>query len=292
MSNTYTGNFPIGFRRGGDWQKDIDALIAWAKENQFSAIDTGFNSAEDIKKIKSAGLGIGSVDLMDWGGFGALISPDKATRDGAVGKAAANIEASAAAGAKNFFTVMVPEKADLPRKENFGYMIESYGALVPVLEKVGGRLVVEGWPGPGALCCTPETYRALFLELPSHAVGVNYDPSHLIRMGIDPLRFLNEIAVRVFHVHGKDTALYSEHLYEFGHEQPPTFAAMPAFGAMAWRYTIPGHGQARWVEILRILKNVGYKGCVSIELEDANFNGTEEGEKRGFIQSREFLEGC
>ena len=292
MSTTHTGNFKIGFRRGGDWQKNIDTLIAWARGNHFRAIDTGFNSAEDIKKIKAAGLEIGSADLMDWSGYGALISPDKTTRVAAVKKATANIESCVAAGAKNFFTVMVPEKGDMPRKENFGYMLESYAALVPVLERAGGRLVVEGWPGPGALCCTPEGYRALFLELPSHVVGVNYDPSHLIRMGIDPLRFLNEIGVRVYHVHGKDTALYSEHLYEFGHEQPPTFAEMPGYGAMAWRYTIPGHGQARWVEILQALKKAGYKGCVSVELEDANFNGSEEGEKRGFILSRQFLAGA
>jgi sugar phosphate isomerase/epimerase len=111
-------------------------------------------------------------------------------------------------------------------------------------------------------------------------------------MGIDPVRFLNEIADRVYHVHGKDTALYSEHLFEFGHEQPPTFAEPPAYGAMAWRYTIPGHGQARWVEILGILKETGYNGPVSVELEDANFNGSEEGEKRGLIQALRFLEGC
>ena len=33
----------------------------------------------------------------------------------------------------------------------------------------------------------------------------------------------------------------------------------------------------------------GYGGRISIELEDMNFNGTEEGEKRGFIASRDFL---
>ena len=293
MSTTYTGSFPIGFRRlGGDWQRDIDTLIAWAAEHRFGAVDVGFNAAEDIKKIKAAGFEIGSADLMDWSGYGALISPDKEKRMAAIEKAKENIEASADAGARNFFALMVPEKAHLPRKENFGYMIDSYGALISVLERMGARVVVEGWPGPGALCCTPEGYRALFRELPSRAMGVNYDPSHLIRMGIDPLRFLNESADRVYHVHGKDTALYSEHLYEFGHEQPPTFAEAPAFGAMPWRYTIPGHGQARWVETLRVLKSAGYKGCVSVELEDANFNGTEEGEKRGLIQSRQFLEGC
>lgn len=292
-AKTHTGNFVIGFRRGGTpWQKEIDSLITWAKENQFGAIDVGFNAAPDIEKIKAAELRVGSADLHDWPGHAAMLSPEKTTRAAGIEKATRNIEASVAAGARNFFALMIPEKAAAPRKENFALMVESYSALVPVLERVGGRLVVEGWPGAGALCCTPEGYRRLFRELPSKVIGVNYDPSHLIRMGIDPLRFLHEFVGRVFHVHGKDTALYAEHLYEFGHEQPPTFAQTPAFGSMTWRYTIPGHGQARWVEIFRVLKDAGYQGCVSVELEDANFNGTEEGEKRGLIQSRKFLEGC
>lgn len=292
-AKTRTGNFTIGFRRGGsDWQKNIDALIAWAKENGFGAIDVGATAAADIIKIKAAGLEIGSADLFGWGGNTQMLSPDKATRAAAVQTAIRNIEASTAAGAKNFFTLMIQEDATLPRREAFGYMIESYTALVPVLEKTGARIVVEGWPGMNALCCTPEGYRALFRELPSRHIGVNYDPSHLLRMGIDPLRFLNEITDRVFHVHAKDTALYAEHLYEFGHEQPPTFAKPPAFGSMAWRYTIPGHGQTRWVETFRVLKNAGYPGCVSVELEDANFNGTEEGEKRGLLQSLQFLVSC
>ena len=38
-----------------------------------------------------------------------------------------------------------------------------------------------------------------------------------------------------------------------------------------------------------MLKAAGYDGAISIELEDENFNGTEEGEKRGFLASRDFL---
>ena len=30
----------------------------------------------------------------------------------------------------------------------------------------------------------------------------------------------------------------------------------------------------------------------SIELEDANFNGSEEGEKLGILQGARFLQGC
>ena len=42
-------------------------------------------------------------------------------------------------------------------------------------------------------------------------------------------------------------------------------------------------------EIFSILKTSGYKGAVSVELEDENFNGTEEGEKRALEYSLAFL---
>lgn len=64
------------------------------------------------------------------------------------------------------------------------------------------------------------------------------------------------------------------------------------YGGGHWRYAIPGHGQMRWSKALAILKDAGYGGMISIELEDANFNGTEEGEKQGLLLARRFLEGC
>ena len=285
---TRTGNFPIGFRRMGfAWHKDLAGLIEWTKQNGLAGIDIGAD-VDAGKQISDAGLRVGSVDLKDNKG---MISPDKAKREAAIAANTAEIEAGAKLGAVNYFLVMLPEKPELPRAENFGYMVESFSALAPVLERHNARIVIEGWPGPGALCCTPEGYRGLFEKVPSKAMGVNFDPSHLMRMGIDYLRFLREFASRVYHVHGKDTELSSEGVYEYGHEQPATFGKAPAYGGMAWRYTIPGQGQVRWVEVMRTLKDAGYKGMVSIELEDANFNGTTEGEKAGIVHGARFLEG-
>lgn len=283
MFQTRTGNFPIGFRRGwSDWQKDLTNVTTWAKENNFSVIDLG-NKIEDINAVKESGLRIGSVDLKGWGG---LLSADSGKRAEAI---AINAEYIAAAGPQNYFCVMVPEDPKLPRAENFGYMVEGLAGIAPELEKAGGKLVIEGWPGPGALCCTPETYRAAFKEVGSDTIGINYDPSHLQRMGIDPIRFLNEFKDRVFHCHGKDAALLADDIYEYGTEQPATFKKSPDFGAAAWRYTIPGHGNTNWNEVLRILAANGYQGAVSIELEDENYNGSEEGEKLGLITSAQFL---
>jgi sugar phosphate isomerase/epimerase len=284
---TRTGNLSIGFRRGGSaWQKDIGELIAWAKRNELEAIDLGKDAASLIKTVLDAKLCIGSVDMFEVKG---MISPDKGKRADAIAQNAAHVRAC---GAMNYFLVMLPEKPELKRAENFGFMVESFGELLPILEENGARLAIEGWPGPGALCCTPEAFRAAFRELPSKAMGINYDPSHLIRQGIDHIRFLEEFVDRVVHIHGKDTELLSENLYEFGHEQPPTFAKTFAFGSVAWRYTIPGHGCVRWGKALDILVQHGYNACISIELEDANFNGAEDSEKLGIVQGARFLTGC
>jgi sugar phosphate isomerase/epimerase len=289
---TRTGNFPIGFRRGGsEWQRDLEALIAWAQENDLQVIDLGTDGDQYAQAVADAGLRVGSIDLAY---VKEMISPDKAKRTEAIARNADYVRACRAAygGPLNFFLVMLPEDPQLPRAKNFGYMVESFGELAPTLEENNARLAIEGWPGPGALCCTPEAFRAFFQELPTHAMGINYDPSHLVRQGIDPLRFLHEFVDRVGHIHGKDTELLAENLYEFGNEQPPTFAQRIPYGSLHWRYTIPGHGCVRWTETFRILQAHQYAGCVSVELEDANFNGTTEGEQLGILQGACFLQGC
>ncbi|MDR3690562.1 MAG: sugar phosphate isomerase/epimerase [Fimbriimonas sp.] len=290
MLTTRTGSFPIGFRRGwSDWQKDLPGLIAWTKANNLGVIDLGGDGDQSAGLLKDAGIIAGSVDLPSWSG---LITDDAAKRDEAIAKQAEYVAACGAQGVKNYFLVMLPSDATKPRSENFKLMVEGLNLLVPHLEKHGGRLVIEGWPGPGALCCTPEGYRALIKEVPSKSIGINYDPSHLIRMGIDPIRFLEEFADQVYHVHGKDTEIFAEDVYEFGTEQPATFAQGHGFGSTAWRYTIPGHGQMRWIKAFQILAARGYKGAVSIELEDENFNGSEAGEKNGILLGSSYLSGC
>jgi len=123
----------------------------------------------------------------------------------------------------------------------------------------------------------------------SPAIGINFDPSHLIRLGIDPLRFVREFAPRIVHVHAKDTVLDPEGLYQHGNLQPATVGTPNKWGGHHWRYTIPGHGVAPWPELFAALHDAGYRGGVSVELEDENFNGSAEGEQRGLIASRDFL---
>lgn len=286
---TRTGGFGIGFRKGWtDWFKDPASLIAFAKQHHFACIDVGRDDLDLAKQVVAAGLGVGSADLAEWR---AITSADAAKRKDAVAKNLAAIEALCGAGARQFFLVAFIDDPKLPRSQSHAHLVESCREMAPTLEKHGAHLVFEGYPAHDALVCTPEGYRALFRDVPSVSMAVNYDPSHLIRLRIDPIRFLHEFASRVRHVHGKDAEVIEEAVYELGVGYEPTFAKPRGFGSATWRYTIPGHGQMRWGEAMRLLVQAGYRGHVSIELEDEHFNGSTPGEQLGLHLSGQYLAG-
>lgn len=295
MAKTKTGGFPIGFRAGqSPWQKDTKQLIAFAQGNGFEGLDVADWSADQIKPLQAAGLRVGSVDLKP--PWSAIMSADSALRQDAVAAAATHIRSIVAIGITNFFCVILPENDAAPRRENFALAVEGFSQLAAAIEGSGARIVIEGWPASAphysSVVCTPETYRELFTQVGSESLAINFDPSHLIRMGIDPVRFLAEFGRRVSHVHAKDTLILSEGLYEFGNLQPATLAKPHVYGGHHWRYTLPGRGIAPWPQLLGMLKKLGYAGIISVELEDEDFHGSADAEQRGLIASREFLESA
>jgi len=292
MAHTRTGSFSIGFRRGwSEWQKNLAELIVFAKSNGFEALDVGDLPADQIKPILAAGLKVGSVDLKQ--PWSAIESADPGKRKQAVAAAAEHIKSVAAIGVRNFFAVVFPDDDSRDVRENFKFAVEGYAALAAGIAGSGAKIVIEGYPGSypwyPALCCTPANLREFFKETAAESLAINFDPSHLIRMGIDPVRFLREFGPRVAHVHAKDTEIFEERIYEFGTLQQSALSKPYPYGGHFWRYAIPGNGIAPWGRLLTILKDAGYGGGISIELEDMNFNGSEAGEKRGLIAGRDFL---
>jgi sugar phosphate isomerase/epimerase len=290
---TRTGNFPIGFRRGwSDWQKkDLKSLAAWAAQSGFEALDLGRVGSEEMSVLKSTGLGIGSADLLD---FGGIMATDAGKRRDAVARNSQYVKEAAAVGAKVFFTVLIPGDPSAKRRDNYRLAIECYAPICEAAAGAGAFVAIEGWPGIAPwyanLCCSPETLRAFFKEIPRGS-ALNYDPSHLIRIGIDHIRFLKEFIPHVRHVHAKDTASLPEAQYELGLYQDSIFSEPHGFGEHVWRHTVPGQGIARWGEILQELVSARYQGVISVELEDENFNTDEKGEKAGLMNSLNFLSG-
>lgn len=279
----------IGLRIPGTArQLPFGDFCKWCRENDFEGVDVGPVTAEVRQTVEGAGLEIGTADLMTLGGlFGTDEEAEKA-----VAASKQVIDAAAAHDVRRLFTVLLPPDPSRGRAANFARLKETFGPVVQHAEEKGVRIAVEGWPGGGphygALGVTPETVRALLEAFPSESLGLNYDPSHLIRIGVDYLRFLREFGPKVIHCHGKDTVFDSEALYLHGN-LGPTFGSAKAFGEDWWRYTIPGEGIADWAKICAQLDAIGYDGFISVELEDFRYHRTWAAESEGLIRAQRHL---
>ena len=93
--------------------------------------------------------------------------------------------------------------------------------------------------------------------------GFNFDPSHLIWQGVDPVEFIRAFPDRIFHVHMKDaivtlngrTGILASHL-NFGDPR------------RGWDFRSLGHGGVNFEEIIRALNQIDYQGPLSVEWED------------------------
>lgn len=281
----------IGLRIPGACGKEpLDNFARWCKDDGFDAIDLGRPDAQRVQTFAAAGLELGTIDLA---GTAKLLSPDAAVREEGIAEAAGVIDQIADVGGDKAFCVFVPSDRLQSRRDSFDNWKQVFPEVIAQAERRSVQIALEGWPGPGPLCpglgVTPETWRAMFEAVPSPAFGLNFDPSHLVRIGVDYERALNEFAGRVIHVHGKDTVFDSEATYLYG-TLGPTFARPVGFSEGWWRYTIPGEGVVDWARVITRLEQAGFGGILSLELEDFRYNGTVDGEKRGLSRARKYLE--
>jgi sugar phosphate isomerase/epimerase len=271
-------------------QMGFAAFAKWCAEEGFAAIDVGKVDAEIKSILDGEGLRLGTVDLPQ---SNTLCNPDAAARAAGLEVHKRELEAAAALGAKVAFTVLMPPDANQPRRVSFDFLKDSLPKLAELLESLDMSLAIEGWPGGGpqypSLGCTPETLRAIFAAAPSSALGICFDPSHLVRLGIDHERFLVEFGSRVKHCHGKDTELIEEDRYLCGNLDS-TFGGRYVCGDRAWRYTIPGEGEVDWLYVMNRLDDAKYGGLMCVELEDHHYWQTVELQQLGLTRALSVLE--
>ena len=282
-------SIPIGMRIppkiGG---LGLDGLAAWAKSAGLGALDLPGINAESKGVLDKHGLRLGTVDAA---GTGDLLSKDPARQEKGKNALLARIDEVAAQGGKVIFICLVPGEP-MNRREGFQIWSELFPPIVAHAEAKGVSFAIEGWPGGAPVYptvgYTPEIFRAMFKACPSPALGLCYDPSHLVRLGIDHIRFLDEFGSRVRHCHGKDTEILPEGQYLYGW-LPAILDKTPGFSEGPWRYCIPGDGTVNWARVAYRLEQNGYTGPISIELEDARYWGTLEKEQQGIVKAAEFL---
>ena len=143
-----------------------------------------------------------------------------------------------------------------------------------VAREAGVRVALE--PHPGFLVYNPETALRL-REAAGPEIGVNFDPSHFVWQGIDPLLAIRELgnAGAIFHVHAKDVYVDPHNRARNGVLDTKHYSR---FGERSWSFRSVGYGQGEkfWRDFVSALRMVGYDGVLSIEHEDG-MTSVEEG---------------
>lgn len=161
-------------------------------------------------------------------------------------------------------------------------VVDLFGPLVELAEKNNVRLCFENCPLMGNIAISPVMWKKLFERLPSDHLGLAYDPSHLVWEMIDPYTPILEFKDKIFHVHAKDTAIDRVKLARTG--------ILTDFSW--WSYRIPGRGELDWRQLLGQLTAEGYDGTLSLEHEDATYEGSVEAVENGLLDGKAWLEKC
>ena len=98
-------------------------------------------------------------------------------------------------------------------------------------------------------------------------VGVNFDPSHALWMGGDPLRAIRYLRGAIYHAHAKDTRV-DPHNSEINTRLETK--TNDRVGDRSWNYVTLGYGHSElwWRDFVIQLRQNGYDDVLSIEHED------------------------
>jgi len=177
------------------------------------------------------------------------------------------------------FPPVAPETIDA----GFKRFAELWNPILDVYKECGVKYALEVHPTEIAFDIVTAK-RALAVIDRREEFGFNFDPSHLLWQGMDPVKFIEAFPDRIYHVHMKDaivtldgtSGILSSHL-NFGE---------PGRG---WDFRSLGRGGVDFEEIIRELNRIDYQGPLSVEWEDSGMDRDHGGrEACEFVRSVDF----
>ena len=120
---------------------------------------------------------------------------------------------------------------------------------------------------PGFCVYNPETLLKLRAAV-GDVIGANFDPSHLIWQGIDPVAAIRELKGAIYHFHAKDTKIDKYNTAKFGVLDTKHYSD-EANRSWIFRSVGYGNGLDYWRDMISNLRLVGYDKVMSIEHEDS-----------------------
>lgn len=177
---------------------------------------------------------------------------------------------------------------DLTPRDNLVVYKEVFDRYARIAEDEGVKIALENCPHMtnfpprvGNIGYSPEMWEGMFDSVPSKAIGLEFDPSHLYWMNIDAIKALRDFGDRVYSFHAKDAEIITSTRSRCG------ILGSQFQGLPDWRYRLPGWGGLDWKEIFKVLYDFEYDGPILIENEDSFFK--DERRNKGLLKARDYL---
>ena len=162
-------------------------------------------------------------------------------------------------------------------KENLPLFQSVFSGFCEEAEKRNLRIAIENCPmldrfylqGEN-IAFSPEVWDEMYRLVPSKALGIELDPSHMVWLGIDYIQAIYDYGERIFHIHAKDMEINQRVLKRVG-ILGQCFGDVYGLGHGWWRARTPGWGEVDWPKLISALLEVNYQGNVDIEHEDDVF---------------------
>jgi sugar phosphate isomerase/epimerase len=285
----------------------LEDVADWAASSGFEALEIACWPTAGGEKRRYAGTSHVAVEDMTFArgseimglltakglsvsGLGYYPNPlhsDPAHRESVIGHLKKVITAAGMIQVKVVNTFIGGDRS-LTVDQNWARALQIFPEIVAHARDTGVTLAFENcpmifsgdeWPGGHNIAYAPKIWRRIF-ETWGEAVGMNYDPSHLVWQMIDQARFIREFGARMVHVHAKDLMIDRDGLFDNG----------ILSGGIGWQVPrMPGLGEVDWPDFFAGLYRAGYDGPIIIEHEDRDFEGSDAKIKRGFLLARDVL---
>ena len=138
---------------------------------------------------------------------------------------------------------------------------------------------------PGFCVYNVDTLKRL-REAVGPEIGVNFDPSHLLWQGMDPVAVIRAFAGMIYQVHAKDVRIDKYNTAINGVLDTRHYSEE---ANRSWLFRTVGFGNdaGYWKDIFSELRKIGYDGTISIEHEDSLMNRME-----GLRRAVEMVKNC
>jgi len=274
----------------------LEQIAVWAGESGYEALelaawpslgDRPFTAShlaadqfdqDEADRVRGT-LQMNGLELSALAYYDNNLHPDPAEREAIHTHLRACIDAAAALGGVPVGT-FVGRDPGRSVAENLRAAEQIFPPLVAYAGERGVKLmiencVMEGWTAdgaPGNLAYSPELWEWMF-EL---GLYLNFDPSHLLWLGIDPVEALRPYVDRVAHAHAKDAEVFAAERNRFGFFGRLAERERDPWDMGWWRYRLPGSGEVDFRRYVDTLYEGGFDGVLSVEHEDPIWGGTPE----------------